>query len=103
MRWIFFLALIVFTFSGSACSQNDNKGRANFPSGTDGSNTKATTQGQQTVNVPNVVGKTLAEAVGILDAAGLKIGMAGTGSVIKQQSPAANSQAAIGSTVLLTR
>ena len=102
MRCLILLTLILM-FSASGCSQNDTKGRANLTNGTERSDAKTATPGQQTVNVPSVVGKTLAEAIGILDAAGFKISMTGSGSVIKQQTPQANAQAAKGSTVMLAR
>ena len=93
--------MVVFVASSALCA-DDTKGRVNLPrSGV--SDTKGPVQSIATVSVPNVVGKTMAEAISILDSAGFRMNMSGSGNTIKQQTPAANTKVAPGSTVTLAR
>jgi beta-lactam-binding protein with PASTA domain len=100
MKKVVFLALALLLITGSAFGQD--KGRVTLP-GTSGSDVKGPVQSANLISVPNVVGKSLAEAITILDSAGFVIKNTGTGNIIKAQSPAGNTKAAPGSTVNLTR
>jgi len=51
------------------------------------------------VNVPSVVGLSLADATAEIEAAGLNVSSSGTGSVVQTQNPAANASVDDGSTV----
>jgi hypothetical protein len=104
LKQFLFVLLAVILMTGSAVCQDDNKGRVNLPRavGSDG-DVKGPVQSQWRVGVPNVVGKTLAEAITILDSAEFKVKSTGSGNKIKSQNPAANALVSPGTTVTLTR
>jgi hypothetical protein len=102
MKKVCYIALAVVMIAGSAICQDDTKGRVNIPRpGT--SDVKGPVQSATKVSVPNVVGKTLAEAITTLDSAGFIVKATGSGNTIKSQNPAANTKVAPGTTVNITR
>ncbi len=102
MKKVCFVALAVIMIAGSAICQDDTKGRVNLPR-TGGSDVKGPVQSATKVSIPNVVGKSLAEAISILDSEGFTVKTTGSGNTIKTQNPAANTKVAPGTTVNITR